>query len=520
MKSAPISSSVGLVLVCSLAATLTAAPDDVSDRLLYDEIVLAPLPPQPQPPNIVPLSAGEQLGKDIFFDSTLSNPKGYACASCHAPQTGFTGPSSAVNILAGPVPGVIAGRVGKRKPQTVPYAAFSPDGPAFNADLQVYVGGNFWDGRTPDTAHQARMPFLDPNEMANAASGPYPPHADGFSPMVAQKLASRPYAPLFRQALGTNVFKTRTDEQLYELATSLIASYEASAEVVQFSSKYDASQYGTSAKAPYVLSASEERGRALFFGKAQCSACHSSGSLPSVLAATHGRDTFTMYCYANIGVPRNPGNPYYDETDSKADPIGSNPLGPAYIDYGLGSNPNPGTDGTVFMNQFPGDIQMFRGLFKAPSLRNSDKRPNPSFVKSYMHNGVFKSLKDVVHFYNKRNIAADPSGDEAAFDLRLGPPAGYEPVFDPPEVIDNVQNAAGVSPDNAGDDVDNNGQVGNLGLSDSDEDDLVNFLSTLTDGYALPVKGGEAGARLRSQLHPGIYFDFNRESPSAPVPEP
>lgn len=109
-----------------------------------------------------------------------------------------------------------------------------------------------------------------------------------------------------------------------------------------------------------------------------------------------------------------------------------------------------------------------------------------AFIKSYMHNGVFKRLKDVVHFYNKRNIAVDASGNEVAFDLRVGPPAGYKPLFPPPEVIDNVQNAAGVTPDNAGSDVDNNGQVGNLQLSSQDEYDIVAFVSTLTDGFSPP----------------------------------
>ena len=117
--------------------------------------VLKPLlPPPVQTPNVVPLSPGEQLGKDIFFDHTLSNPEGYACATCHIPQTGFTGPSSLVNIIAGPVPGVIPNRAGRRKPQSIPYATYSPEGPYLDVVLELgtYIGGDFWDGRTPDTA--------------------------------------------------------------------------------------------------------------------------------------------------------------------------------------------------------------------------------------------------------------------------------------------------------------------------------------------------------------------------------
>jgi cytochrome c peroxidase len=60
-------------------------------------------------------------------------------------------------------------------------------------------------------------------------------------------------------------------------------------------------------------------------------------------------------------------------------------------------------------------IVQFRGFFKTPSVRDADKRPSADFVKAYMHNGVFKSLQQVVHFYNKRNIAVNASGQEIAF---------------------------------------------------------------------------------------------------------
>jgi cytochrome c peroxidase len=475
----------------AFAAGLPADADAAAARIIFAASIVKPLPAPPQPGNILPLSPVEQLGKNIFFDRTFSSPEGYSCATCHIPQSGFTGSSSLVNQLAGPMPGVIAGRFGKRKPQAVAYSTFSPDGPYFDSDIQVYLGGNFWDGRAPDNAAQARMPFLDQNEMANLPVGPFPPHAGGFSPLVAGKLKNRPYAGLVQTVFGRNVFRTSTDEEIYELMTAAIAMYEASAEVNPFSSKFDASKYGTPpyGKFPwrhYQLTASEENGRELFFGQAQCFQCHSSATLDPVLRVTNGKNTFTMYCYANIGVPKNPANPFYSETNAVSNPNGFNALGADFIDYGLGGNPNPAPDGTLFMNETPGDLAQFRGLFKAPSLRNVDKRPNPNFVKSYMHNGVFKSLPEVVHFYNKRNIATNAAGDEIAFDLRVGAPAGYTPIFPAPEVLDNVQNAAGVSPDNAGADVADNGQVGNLGLTAKEEADVVNFLKILSDGYTFP----------------------------------
>jgi len=450
-----------------------------------------PLPRPSQTANAVHLSTAEQLGKDIFFDATLSHPSGYSCATCHLPAAGFTSPSSPVNEYSGPVPGVVPGRFGHRKPQAVAYSAFSPEGPYFDTALQVYLGGNFWDGRAADSAAQARMPFLDPDEMANVPVGPLPPPAGGYSPLVAEKLQKRPYTALFERIFGAGVFQSATDEELFTLATAAIEAYERSGDVNPFSSKYDASQYGMPPFAHYRLTAAEENGRALFFGAAQCSQCHSSAGVDSVQAVTLGKQTFTMYCYANIGVPANPQNPVYSETNFTANPNGSNPLGAAFIDFGLGANPNPSPDGARFMVNTPGDIPAFRGLFKAPSVRNVDLRPHQTFVKSYMHNGVFKSLEEVVHFYNKRNIAVNAAGAEVAFSLLGAPPAGYTPLFAPPEVLENVQNVVGASPAEAGNFIFNNGQVGNLGLTAQQEADLVSFLRILSDGFMRPHPIGQ-----------------------------
>ena len=189
----------------------------------------------------VPLSPIEQLGKDIFFDTTLSNPPGLSCAGCHSPAAGFTGPNSAINLAAGPVPGAVAGRSGFRKPQAVGYSAFSPSGPFFDAAQGFWSGGNFWDGRAPTNASQALMPFIGPNEMANTPVGPYPPHAGGYSPAVVQKISQGSYAALFQQVFGAGVFQAGKEAAAYAKATQAIAAYEASAEVVPFSSKYDAS---------------------------------------------------------------------------------------------------------------------------------------------------------------------------------------------------------------------------------------------------------------------------------------
>src|SRR6266436_5273919 len=67
-------------------------------------VEVGPVPPPPLPPNVVPLTPVEQLGKFMLYDHTLSDPPGYACATCHVPEAGFTGPDSLVNLFGGPQP--------------------------------------------------------------------------------------------------------------------------------------------------------------------------------------------------------------------------------------------------------------------------------------------------------------------------------------------------------------------------------------------------------------------------------
>ena len=473
--------------------------------------LLRPLPPPAFPPTIVTLTPMEQLGKDMLYDTTLSNPEGYACAQCHIPTAGFTGPSSVVNAISGPQPGVVLGRVSNRRPQSYTYAAFSPYGPVFNATLATWLGGTFWDGRTRDNAHQAQQPPLNPVEMDNTpTNGIYPPVFGGYSALLAQKLQSRPYTPLIQQIFGANVFTTYTPQQVFQLIFAQgVAVYQGTGEVCGFSSKYDASIYGVPPKTLYTLSASEERGRILYgvgpnptndptYGGAQCFQCHSSAALatalPSVTALAGGRELFTMFCYANIGTPKNLTMPFYKMTDNlvggcSTNPHGCNSLGINYIDYGLGANPNPAPDGTVFNN--PATNAQFLGLFKTPSNRDVDLRPTPTFVKAYMHNGVHKSLQKVVHFYNTRNLTTQP-GEVIDF-TKPNPYAGLvgTPLWPPPEVLANVQNAIGFTPAQAAAAgttgvTAENGQVGNLGLTASQEADVVNFLKILSDFYTPP----------------------------------
>ena len=228
------------------------------------------------------------------------------------------------------------------------------------------------------------------------------------------------------------------------------AAYEASPEVSPFTSKYDSVQAGQERFTPQ-----EQLGYDLFRGKARCNECHRDGG-PSE------EPLFTDFTASNLGVPRNAGLQFYYEAATDSGGYSPNPAGSAWVEPGVGGflrelkslsgQLNPDSNWIGLAPKFDGKIQV-------PTLRNVDMRPRPDFVKAYMHNGYFKSLKEVVHFYNTRDVlpacqAGDYPGEKTA-------------CWPPPENPANV----------------NRKQLGNLKLTDREEDAIVAFLKTLTDGY-------------------------------------
>src|SRR5260370_10470132 len=141
----------------------------VAMALRYDyanaDVLGGPLPPPALPREIIRLTPVEKLGQLMLYDSTLSNPPGYSCATCHVPETGYTGPNSEINAFSGPQPGVVPGRFSNRKPQSYLYAAFSPIRPYYDSSLKTWLGGGVWNVRVPDLATQALQRPLNPNEM-------------------------------------------------------------------------------------------------------------------------------------------------------------------------------------------------------------------------------------------------------------------------------------------------------------------------------------------------------------------
>ena len=443
------------------------------------------------------------LGKAMNFDKNISPNRNTACSSCHMPYVGFSGPIPSVNLTMVAYPGTAHFRAGKRSAQRYTYAPYFPvlD---YNPTQGLFFGGNFWDSRAtgyilqqPD-AEQAQHPPVDTQEMGNPDTA-----------CIVFKLSQAEYRPFFEQAwgagsldikfphdteaicatpggaavFGTNVTpvrlkpadRLRANEAFNHWGQSIDA-YEASLDMSAFSSKFDAFLAGH-----YTMTADEMAGYQLFDGKGNCNSCHvdgrgttiSPGQTDTSKAATVN-PVFTCFGSANEGLPLNPRNAFYYQTTPDSFGFTANPLGFGYRDLGLGtflrsgfgSAPNPNADWTQFAPSVDGQFQVMtaRNAAMAPPGCTTEA-PGPFFQKGFFHNGYIKSLKQLVHFYNTRDLYS--------FDVTSGhcPPGTTEKVdcWPRPEVPQNLDCT-----------------TGNLGLTDQEENQIVAFLQTLTDGFTTP----------------------------------
>lgn len=341
------------------------------------------------------LSLKAQLGKRLFFDESLSDPPGQSCATCHDPGVAFADPETILPVSRGAVHGLY----GNRNDMPVSYSMYVPS-LHYDSLEQVWIGGLFWDGRANTLTEQAMGPPLNPLEMAN-----------GDTVAMAVKIRSLEYADLFEEVYGAGALED-PGSAFFHMADA-IAAYERTPEVNPFSSKFDLWQRGEA-----NLTEQEQRGYMLFVieSKGNCLACHPPTPLEDGTPAL-----FTDFTYDNLGAPSNPESPFLQLSPEY------NPDGFDYRDRGLGA----------FLDD-PAEA----GKFRVPTLRNV------AVTQPYLHNGVFKTLYQVVTFYNTRDIAPWPE----------------------PEVTENV----------------NRDEMGDLGLTNQEVEDIVAFLETLTDGWAEP----------------------------------
>jgi cytochrome c peroxidase len=445
----------------------------------------------------------EVLGKLMNFDLNISPFKNVACASCHMPYAGFSGPIPSVNLTMIAYPGTFHFRAGKRTAQRYTY---SPDFPVleFNTTQGGFFGGNFWDARSTGfllqsaDAEQAQHPPVDTQEMG------FPDTA-----CIAFRLSTAVYRHLFETVWGVDFdinFPGNTEQicdtpggaavfggsatpirlspqdrtkanNIYDHWGQSLSKYERSTRLSAFTSKFDAFLKGT-----VTLTSNEMAGYNLFKGRGNCNSCHLDGRSTTLTpgqtdtgTAASTRPVFTCFGYANLGLPLNPRDAFFFQTTPDATGFTPNPLGFGYRDLGLGtflrsgfgSAPNPNANWVQFAPTSDGQMQTStaRDVGLTPPQCPTTEAPGPYFQKEFFHNGYAKSLKQLVHFYNTRDVFPFPVT------------SGHCPVGTTEKVncwpMPEVRNNEDMT-------------VGNLGLSDREENLIVTFLQTLTDGFTTP----------------------------------
>ena len=371
------------------------------------------------------LNETELLGKRIFEDTSMSEPRGQACASCHEPKKAFQGNNH--SPIASLAQGSNPGSFGTRNVPTLMYAALTP---AFsfvaekNEEGKIEntpTGGLFLDGRADTLPEQAAGPLLNKVEMNNPSKE-----------AVVAKLKQANYAPLFEKVYGAKVLDDT--DGAFDKAMAAIAAFESTSRFMPFTSKFDAYLQGKE-----QLTAEEAKGFELFKDKEKgnCLACHAGKE------DSHDPHewAFTDYTYDGFGAPRN--------MDVPAN------IDPKYYDMGLCQR-----DGIKKLLPKGMKATELCGAFKVPTLRDI------ALTGPYMHNGVFNSLRDVVKFYATRDTnpelwyPKDAHGKPQKFnDL----PRAYHENVNVKEVPYNRK--PGEKP----------------ALDDAEIDAIVAFLNTLTD---------------------------------------
>jgi cytochrome c peroxidase len=386
----------------------------------------------------------------MFFDPSLSASGQLSCASCHSPANAY-GPANDRAVQLG---GRDLRKAGLRAAPSLTYVGRTPNftiGPNPNipdndepsqalvpaagvkvasaakanaaakaaADATVPRGGLDWDGRAQTIQSQALGPLLDPNEMNNRSAAEILDHIKHAS-----------YAEDLKDLFGPTLFEQPAlalDEALFALVRYQLEERSFH----PYDSKYDLYLAGK-----VTLSDAEMRGLKLFDDpdKGNCSSCHidkpsRDGTLPP---------TFTDYEFEALGAPRNKDIPANSD--------------PNYYDLGL-CGPS---------RKDYADTAEYCGLFKTPSLRNVATR------KVFFHNGVFRSLEEVMHFYVERDTNPAkwyPRLANGEIDRYNDLPTQYKQNID---VIDApFDRKEGDEP----------------ALNDAEIADVIAFLKTLTDGY-------------------------------------
>lgn len=294
---------------------------------LFSQNVLNAFTPAGNPSS----DAKAKLGDMIFDEKRVSVDDSVACNTCHSPRNGFTTHT--------PVSRGAKDQLGKRNAPSI-----------LNT---VFYKSLFWDGRAATLEEQAAMPILNPIEM-----GQKDPQA------VVAKLAAIPdIAEAFQKVFGRPVN--------WDDMGKALAAFERTR--LSTEAPFDRFVHGDQK----ALNASQQRGWALFTGKARCASCHTyDAALP----------LFGDNRFHNTGVAA--GKQDLKQLASRARASGA--ANQSEIDK-LALGTDDSELGRFLVTKKQEDI----GAFKTPFLRDV------LLTGPYMHDGSLETLWDVVEFFNQ-----------------------------------------------------------------------------------------------------------------------
>jgi cytochrome c peroxidase len=280
------------------------------------------------------------LGRKLFLDRRLSPAGTMSCAMCHIPEQGFTANELATSVG-------VEGRTVRRNAPTLLNVAFHER--------------LFHDGREVALEDQVWGPLLAANEMGNSSIGSVVERLRGLGD----------YAGLFEAAFdGRGVSAARIGDA--------IAAYERT--LVAGDSRFDRWRFGGDASA---LSPEEQRGFALFTGKARCAVCHTIGDRDALFTDHRFHNTGigwrrAVHAPARIRVELIPGA--FADLDRKTLESFSEPRARDLGRYEITLDPKD------------------RWAYRTPGLRNV------ALTSPYMHDGSLPTLEAVVEFYDRGGI--------------------------------------------------------------------------------------------------------------------
>jgi cytochrome c peroxidase len=342
------------------------------------------------------------LGRNLFHDTIVGLNNDNSCSGCHSATAGFGDTQSIAigvenNFIVGPE------RSGPRNQRRTPMAAntaFFPNlmwNSRFSSlsfdpfDNSVGFMFPLPEGLTlSDKAHLlVAQAFIPPTERVEAAGFVFP--GDNFD-IRAEVIRRINDVPEYRKLFGKIFLEVKAGGPVtYDMFARAIAEFEFT--LVFADAPLDRFARGEK----NALTNDQKRGALLFFGSANCVACHT--------VSGQSNEMFSDFREHVVGVPQ-------------IAPEAGNPKAGNVTFDGPGRNEDFGLE-QVTNN--PNDRYMFR----TSPIRNAALQP------AFFHNGAFTRLEDAIRFHlNPAGQAPnyDPSSAGVAPDLR-GPTGPIAPVL-------------------------------------------------------------------------------------------